>query len=207
MLWATQGCDLLIRVRDKRVLMFLSVRAAAMRPGPVAQWKSVPFTPGRSLVRSQPGPLFSDSRPQRLQWVLRSPTCTAASIGLCHPNQCSPTSPPGPFGRGSRSRSPTDSRNRGEKPPRETFRICGELRGGMDAAPFGCEFQPLCLVARNAGLATAEPDAAFPASRHPAAYCVHACCGLRRVFENRIRARADSDEGHPLGCACSHCCV
>ena len=24
--------------------------------GPVAQWKSVPFTPGRSLVRSQPGP-------------------------------------------------------------------------------------------------------------------------------------------------------
>lgn len=48
--------DLRIRVRSERVLMFLSVRAAAMRPGPVAQWKSVPFTPGRSLVRSQPGP-------------------------------------------------------------------------------------------------------------------------------------------------------
>ena len=36
------------------MLIFSLVRLSA--PGPVAQWKSVRFTRGRSLVRSQPGP-------------------------------------------------------------------------------------------------------------------------------------------------------
>ena len=53
---AEKPSDLAIRVRRESVLVFHSVRAAAKRHGPVAQWKSVPFTPGRSLVRSQPGP-------------------------------------------------------------------------------------------------------------------------------------------------------
>jgi hypothetical protein len=39
----------------QHVLIFSLVRLSA--PGPVAQWKSVRFTRGRSLVRSQPGPL------------------------------------------------------------------------------------------------------------------------------------------------------
>lgn len=40
------------------VLMFVLVRDAGdpVRLGPVAQWKSVRFTRGRSLVRTQPGP-------------------------------------------------------------------------------------------------------------------------------------------------------
>jgi hypothetical protein len=38
----------------QHVLIFSLVRLSA--PGPVAQWKSVRFTRGRSLVRSQPGP-------------------------------------------------------------------------------------------------------------------------------------------------------
>ena len=53
---ASKRWDQAIRLRGGSVLVFHLVRAAAKRPGPVAQWKSVPFTPGRSLVRSQPGP-------------------------------------------------------------------------------------------------------------------------------------------------------
>ncbi len=56
---ASKRWDQAIRLHGGSVLVFHLVRAAAERPGPVAQWKSVPFTPGRSLVRSQPGPLRS----------------------------------------------------------------------------------------------------------------------------------------------------
>ena len=43
-------CNLLARAQAPPAL------TEGARHGPVAQWKSVPFTPGRSLVRSQPGP-------------------------------------------------------------------------------------------------------------------------------------------------------
>lgn len=42
-----------------------------LRLGPMAQWKSVPFTPERSLVRSQLGPRTSpqfEASPEAFSW-------------------------------------------------------------------------------------------------------------------------------------------
>jgi hypothetical protein len=52
----------------RRVLLFDVVRP--LGAGPVAQWESVRFTRGRSLVRSQPGPLtLSQASRQVGRWM------------------------------------------------------------------------------------------------------------------------------------------
>ena len=72
-----------------RASLFDLVRLSA--PGPVAQWKSVRFTRGRSLVRSQPGPQLLS----QLGYGI-SPCETMAMLSRCYLLGRLPGSPPIP---------------------------------------------------------------------------------------------------------------
>src|SRR5262245_24100658 len=82
--------NLLMFVRAPRILGETAARASLRRRspvgiGPVAQWESVRFTRGRSLVRSQPGPP-SDLRERGFYlllmcWCVRSCPLELAASG------------------------------------------------------------------------------------------------------------------------------
>ena len=65
------------------VLVFVLVRPPARRwaRGPVAQWESVRFTRGRSLVRSQPGPQYPTSS-NCIFWAAKQVPCHLHAIGV-----------------------------------------------------------------------------------------------------------------------------
>jgi hypothetical protein len=57
---ARVSAEMLVRCGSDRLIQDRRTMPGSLRPrsaGPVAQWESVRFTRGRSLVRSQPGPL------------------------------------------------------------------------------------------------------------------------------------------------------
>ena len=102
--------------------------------GPVAQWKSVPFTPGRSLVRSQPGPQESRRSVGRLdaehcprQGSLTGSTCAVITA---------PASKPGIFPGGTPRTDGTLLRSRSLRRGRR--RGCSRSRPGLSSAAPRC---------------------------------------------------------------------